>query len=302
MLHNIEPYSYRFDCSSLYKNLTITAEFLEQKILKLQQLGYNFVSMDKFLLDKQDDKEHKNIVITIDDGWKGVYSYAFPIFKKYSIPFVFYIATDLIDNGFKNCKLPELDGMNILCDYVYKISDNKQERNNIFLKLWNKFKYKKRLLFWQDNYKILQNIYGKEFKINFDEYKQKSICSIEELREMVESGLCELGSHSHNHTHISRISKNKMIKQFIISKNKVENISNRECKYFSYPYGHYNLDSDKIVRNYFKSATIVKPTNLNPRKDYLIRKNDDIYRLPRILVDMSDDVDKIIQDNQDNYI
>ena len=288
-LHNIEPHSYKNDCSKLFNNLTITPEFLEKLILFFKENGFNFVSMEQFLKDKLDDKEHKNIVITIDDGWKGVYQYAFPVFKKYNIPFVFYVATDLINNGFKNCKLAEMDGMNVLCDNINNIQIDLSAKQELFAKLWNKFKHKRRLFFWKNNYDIMQSFFKN--KIDFEYYKNISCCSIADLNEMVNSGLCEIGSHTHNHIHMDRINKKDVVKQITESNKNIESFCGIKCKYFSYPYGHYNDFSYEKTKKYYESAVIVSPKN----NKYCITKNDNVFTMPRIFIDMNIDFNEIMK-------
>ena len=40
----------------------------------------------------------RSVVITIDDAYSSVYKYAWPIFKKYNLPFTLFVSTDVIDN------------------------------------------------------------------------------------------------------------------------------------------------------------------------------------------------------------
>ena len=47
-------------------------------ISKIKNKNYTFVSMKQFLNDKNNNQINNNIVITIDDGWRGIYKYAFP--------------------------------------------------------------------------------------------------------------------------------------------------------------------------------------------------------------------------------
>jgi len=290
-LHNIEPRSYKNECSVLYDNLTVTPEILEDFIVSCRNKGFDFVTMKRFLLDKQDDKMHKNIVITIDDGWKGIYTHGFPLFKRNNVPFVFYIASDLINNGFKNCKLPEMDGMDILLDYVEKNEKDPNKKEKTFKKIWKKFKYRKRLFFWQDGHKIMQSLFKE--KIDFDYYKNKNCCAPAELKEMAECDLCEIGGHTHNHVHMDRISKKNVIKQLDENIRNIELYTGKRCESFSYPYGHYNRTAYDEVKKRYASAVIVQ------RKDnkyyYPIMASDDIYAMPRKFIDNDFNFDNLLK-------
>ena len=266
----------------LYDNLTVSPEFLEDFIISCKDKGFSFVTMKQFIHDKQnDDKIHKNIVITIDDGWKGVYTHGFPLFKKYGIPFIFYIATDLINNGFKNCKLPEMDGMDILCDYVEKNKKDPAEKKETFEKIWKKFKYKKRLFFWKNGHDIMQSLFKE--KIDFDYYKNKNCCTPSELKEMAECDLCEIGGHTHNHVHLDRISKKNVIKQLEENSKYIEAFTGKRCSSFSYPYGHYNQTVYEEVKKRYANAVIVR-RKVN-KYMYCTTASDDIYTMPRKFID-----------------
>lgn len=284
-LHNIEPYSPKYSCSTLYSNITITPEFLVDFIKDVKNNGFHFVSMEQFLYDKKNDINTKDVLITIDDGWKGVYKYAFPIFKEYNIPFLFYLATDMIENGFLHCDYAELDGMNILLDYTLQHESNTEKQEQLFNKLWKKFEHIKKLLPFLNGHIIMKCLL--KTNIDFDKYKVESICSIEELKEMSKDKLCEIGSHTHNHLKMVKLNNKKIQQQHIKSIDFVENNIEAKCRHFSFPYGRFNDDNIKMVKQYYNSACITIPEFYNgDLKQYRITKNTDNYKMPRLLYNM----------------
>lgn len=76
----------------------VTPAFLEEHILEAMKRGYHFVSMDDVYEHlKFGKKMHKYIAITLDDGYENNYSIAYPIFKKYNVPFCIYVTTGFIE-------------------------------------------------------------------------------------------------------------------------------------------------------------------------------------------------------------
>jgi len=74
--------------------MKVSPEFLEEFILKLKAKGYEFISIDRlYEILQNKEKVKKQIVFTLDDGYKDNYKIAYPIFKKYNIPFVNYLTT-----------------------------------------------------------------------------------------------------------------------------------------------------------------------------------------------------------------
>ncbi len=92
MLHRV--HDFEKDKLPANENMKITPKFLENFILKLKSEGYSFISLDRLheILQNNETVE-KHAVFTLDDGYKDNYDYAYPIFKKYKIPFTIYITT-----------------------------------------------------------------------------------------------------------------------------------------------------------------------------------------------------------------
>lgn len=76
----------------------ITPTRLESLIYDCLNKGYDFVSMDEvydFVSGRKRCKS-KFIAVTLDDGYEDNYSIAYPIFKKYYVPFCIYVAESYI--------------------------------------------------------------------------------------------------------------------------------------------------------------------------------------------------------------
>lgn len=69
----------------------------------LRTLGLTVISMEDFIAWKKGEKQipEKSVVITLDDGWKSVYTDAYPILKEYGYPFTIYLYKNYVDGGGK---------------------------------------------------------------------------------------------------------------------------------------------------------------------------------------------------------
>lgn len=67
----------------------------------IKDLKLNVITLEDFIQWKQGKKSipDKSILITIDDGWKSVYTDAYPILKEFGYPFTIYLYTNYIDRG-----------------------------------------------------------------------------------------------------------------------------------------------------------------------------------------------------------
>lgn len=79
----------------------VNPSVLESLILEYRQKGYHFISIDDAVKLIQKHYRfpyfyHKNVVFTLDDGYADNYEYAYPIFKKYSVPFCIYVCKQYV--------------------------------------------------------------------------------------------------------------------------------------------------------------------------------------------------------------
>jgi len=78
-----------------YKDLSIDRNFLEDQIKYLLKQGYTFLNFER--IDKLQELPRKSVVMYFDDGFKDIYFNAYPIFKKYNLPFTLFVTTDFIN-------------------------------------------------------------------------------------------------------------------------------------------------------------------------------------------------------------
>ena len=79
-----------------------TSKF-RQQLETIRELGLPVIPMSDFIAWKNGEKTipAKSVVITIDDGWKSVYTDAYPILKEFGYPFTIYLYQNYIDGGSK---------------------------------------------------------------------------------------------------------------------------------------------------------------------------------------------------------
>ena len=79
-----------------------TSKFRRQ-LEMLDQLGISVISLGDFIAWKNGEKNipPKSALITLDDGWKSVYTDAFPILKELGLPFTLFLYENYVDGGNK---------------------------------------------------------------------------------------------------------------------------------------------------------------------------------------------------------
>lgn len=98
LYHHIQPYALAQKEGQL--NLSVDDKVFETQMAHLASSGYQTISIDELvqaLLTSQ-NLPPKSIAITADDGYEDIYTYAFPIIRKYNLKMNLMIPTGLMDN------------------------------------------------------------------------------------------------------------------------------------------------------------------------------------------------------------
>jgi biofilm PGA synthesis lipoprotein PgaB len=85
MYHDVEPGSNN--------TITVTPERLDADLTLLQQKGFHIIPVSQMaaFMEHRTTVPEKAVVLTFDDGYEGVYRYAFPVLKKHNAPATIFI-------------------------------------------------------------------------------------------------------------------------------------------------------------------------------------------------------------------
>lgn len=89
-----------------------TSKFRKQ-METIRQLGLKVITLDEFAAWKKGEKEipKQAILITFDDGWKSVYTDAYPVLKEFGFPFTVFLYKNYVDGGGKALTTPMIEEM-----------------------------------------------------------------------------------------------------------------------------------------------------------------------------------------------
>lgn len=143
----------------------------------------------------------------------------------------------LKDNGYTTLTLSEL--------YDYLMKDTPIPEKSLVLTFDDGY---------VDNYKSAYPILkeygfkGTVFVITSLIDKDDSYLTSEQIKEMQENGM-DIESHTVNHEHLKDLNYEEQLSTLKDSKEFLENILNKEVRYIAYPYGEYNEDTLKAVKD-----------------------------------------------------
>ena len=108
-----------------------------------------------------------------------------------------------------------------------------------------------------------------------------------QLKEMKDSGLFEVESHTLSHPYLPEILADAQRREITLSKKAIENALGGTVKYFAYPVGGFTDEVKKMVQEAGYEAAFTTNRGFN-------RLNKDIYALKRIRFSNKDNSDRIL--------
>lgn len=90
-----------FSSSKEPTEMLISTDKFRRQMQAIKDLGLDVISLEDFIAWRRGEKNIKDrsVLITIDDGWKSVYTEAFPILKDMGFPFTIFLYTNYVDGG-----------------------------------------------------------------------------------------------------------------------------------------------------------------------------------------------------------
>ena len=220
------------------RQLEITPAYLEALILEYKNKGFEFVGLDEIVEDSQRRfwslKRKKRVNVSFDDGFRDVYDKAFPILKKHHIPFTVYLVGNFPDGN---------------SDLWWIQMERYYEDPSVFEQML------KKIYQAESNMRDQMHAMTKS-EVDATLCKQLAL-TWEQLGEMVESGLCTVGSHSMTHPGLTRVSLTEVKWELSESKRVIEAHLPVTVKHLSYPHSMTSTQIQQLVKSAgYMSATL----------------------------------------------
>jgi peptidoglycan/xylan/chitin deacetylase (PgdA/CDA1 family) len=209
------------------------------KMIKLSEAFSNHIHEPK--------REEFSIAVTFDDGYENNFTNAFPVLQKYGVPATIFTVTGQLENPEFMLWYDLIDFAKLnfpLSFFVSKINAAKLNHIPDEIKSWNDLKsFLKKL-----------NDFEKKAVLDFDPFELNKIISdtpeeyykllnIQQMKTMIDSGLIEMGSHTHTHPNLDILSDKDLIFQLTKPKEILEESLGVKINSIAFPDGAYN---DKV--------------------------------------------------------
>lgn len=269
-------------------SLEITPEHFERTINFFLKEKYVFISLDQLYdgFTKGILPKKKFVVITFDDGYKDNLDIAYPILKKYDIPFTVYITTGIPNKSailwwyILEDMIRDMDTIKFFWNrekYIYNTRTISEKE--IAFELIQTFVHKNFTL--ETSLELFSTLF-KDFEPDLTKYSSIIGMSWDEVRKLNSDPLASIGAHTVNHYPLSRLRFDDLMSEIRNSKIELEKQLRQPIKHFAYPYGKFSSASIRefeCAKNLgFQTATTTNIGNLFEEHSKLL------YSLPRISI------------------
>ena len=285
MFHRVIPFEDRPRIHN-HESLEIAPEHLEQTILFFKKRNYIFLGIENLAAYLKSGQKRKFVVFTFDDGYLDNLQYAYPIFKKYGIPFTIYITSNFIN------------GKAVM--WWYLLEEALLARNSLDFQ-WEENQYhfvcesksQKEITFEEVRKLITGSLnpsqhlrqLGQIFQASPDqlyEYTKQNCMTWQQIADLAKDPLVTIGAHTANHLPLKKLSEKELYHEIIESKIEIENQINHKVEHFAYPFGK-KVEADEREYEYVRENKFVSAVTTNIGNIFNEHLNH-MHKLPRINV------------------
>ena len=221
--------------------LRVTPAFLDQTIRQVLEAGFDIISLDEVAARLAGPPQARPFVVfTLDDGYKDNLVHAYPVFKRYGIPFAVYAPTDYIDGRGELWWLALEKALGTL-DHVVLQIDGKP-RVFPLTTVREKTAAYDAIYWWLrsiDETVARHTVRGlcARARIDMADLCRSMIMSWDELRQLASDPLVTIGGHTRRHYAVARLGPGAARAEIVEGIARLEAELGRPIRHFSFPFG-----------------------------------------------------------------
>ena len=239
MLHSVRP--SRADGFGPNRILEITPEFLEETIRLVISRGFDVLSLDELHNRlREGDFDRPFACFTFDDGYRDNRDYAYPIFRRFGLPFAIYVPSDFADGKGDlwwiklEMVIAAADTLDVRIDGQAQRMDTRtaDQKDEAFARIYwwlRSIPEMEARRFVSD----LCAVHG----VATDTLCRDLVMSWDEVRDLARDPLVTIGAHTRRHLALAKLSLGEARLKMEESVRRLERELSRPIHHFSFPYG-----------------------------------------------------------------
>jgi peptidoglycan/xylan/chitin deacetylase (PgdA/CDA1 family) len=285
-MHHVRP--KRPDAFQPNRLLEITPRFLEKLLKRLARARIDVISLDemheRFVTG---DFKRRFVCITFDDGYKDVKEHAYPLLRKYKLPFAMYIPTSFPDRLGEmwwvalEAVIAQNSRVGALINGEERFFDcgTVREKRELYDAMYGYIRSMKT----EDELRKFVRDLCATYRVDIAAFCRDLCMDWQELADMAADPLVTIGAHTVNHVMLKKIASDDTVRaEMEMSRSVLEAALGKRPAHLAYPVGDPTSAGPREFRIAaelgFKTATTTRPGVLfKVHRDYLTA-------LPRISV------------------
>jgi peptidoglycan/xylan/chitin deacetylase (PgdA/CDA1 family) len=241
MLHQVRPDApLAFEPNRI---LRVTPHFLADVIDAMLEAGFDVIALDAVPQRLRSRRQRPFACFTFDDGYRDNRDYAFPIFKRYGLPFTIYVPTDFAD-GRGDFWWLTLERVLRVAPHITLAMDGEGRHFRLGTVPEKEAAYRE--IYWwlrsipEDYARAAVAELAQAHHIDHRATQAGLIMSWDELRALANDPLVTIGAHTKSHLALGKLTEREVRAEMAESMARIEVELGRPCRHFSYPYGCAN--------------------------------------------------------------
>jgi peptidoglycan/xylan/chitin deacetylase (PgdA/CDA1 family) len=265
-LHHVRP--ARRDRFQPNRLLEVTPDYLERVIRRLRRSRIDLISLDEVHRRlREGDFPHRFVAFTFDDGYRDNLTFAYPILKKYRVPFTIFVATSFADRVGELWWLAleavvaqnELIGVRIDGRENWYEARGTHEKRVVFDHIYT---YLRQLTSDEELRKIVRELASRH-RVDLPAFCANLCMTWPELAELAADPLVTIGAHTVNHPILCKVSEHAVRAELANSRTVIEAALGVRPQHLAYPVGDSSAAGPRefaiAAELGFKTAVTTRP-------------------------------------------
>jgi len=282
-LHNVRPARPgQFQPNRL---LEVTPKFFEDVIQRLRRSGADLVSMDEvYRRLKEREFPRRFVSITFDDGYRDTHEFAYPILKKYDVPFTIYVATNFADRVGELwwLALEAVVAQNDLVELRIDGRDRRFECRNIQEKraAFGQIYGWLRQIKTEDELRHIMRDLTARHRVDMAAFCRDLCMDWKELAAIAADPLVTIGAHTVSHPILTKLDEKAVRSELENSRAVIETVLGTRPRHLAYPVGDRSAAGP---REFKIAAELGFKTAVTTRPGVIFRQHvEHLTALPRV--------------------
>jgi peptidoglycan/xylan/chitin deacetylase (PgdA/CDA1 family) len=239
MLHHVLPATPLAFAPN--RHLEVTPEFLDRVIRLVMARGFDIISLDDAGMRlREGELDQPFVCFTFDDGYRDTLHHAYPVFRRYNVPFAVYVASDFADGRGDlwwlalEQLLRKLDGIEVKIAGVLQRfqCDRPHGKTRAYRAIYGWLQKLKEV----EARAVVADL-CRAHELDVSGLCRELVMDWDELRELARDPLVTIGAHSRSHLSLGQLSLAESRFEIEQSIGRIGRELSRPCRHFSFPYG-----------------------------------------------------------------